>query len=349
MKRLAGPLLALGGVAVIALGAWLGARRIDAMLESRAVLRTDFPVILEIPKGSTAGAVARQLQAERIVADARLLRIWLQASGQAQRIQAGEYAFEKPMSVVDVGALLVSGRVVLHPVTVPEGLSLDETAERMSRAGLWSREALEAAFRDGAAARSFDPAAEDLEGYLFPDTYHFAKGETPQAVAAAMVARFREAWTKAGGEVLAGGRTVREVATLASLVEKETSLPDEHGLVASVYWNRLRRGMRLECDPTVITALKKAGLWTGGPLLIRDLSFPSPWNTYVNAGLPPGPIASFGLPSLRAALQPAESDFLFFVATGTGGHRFAATHREHERNVSMYRQVQREMRARGPR
>lgn len=346
MKRWTLVVAAVLAVGLITGLAWLGARSANRMLESRAVLRTDFPVILDIPRGTSAAAVARQLEAERIVEDARALRLWLQATGQAQRIQAGEYAFETPMSIIEVGDLLVSGRVVLHPVTVPEGLNLEETAGRLALTGSWSLEELLRVFRDPAGIRDLDPLAQDLEGYLFPDTYHFPKGEPATSVAHAMVQRFRKAWEEAEGDSLADGRSVRAVATLASLVEKETSVPDEHGLVASVYWNRLRRGMRLECDPTVITALQKAGLWTGGPLLIRDLSFPSPWNTYMNAGLPPGPIASFGLPSLRAALQPAESPYLFFVATGTGGHRFGATLREHERNVALYRQVQREERRR---
>lgn len=344
MKRLVAPLLALLVVAGIAALSAFGARRADALLTAPCAARSDWPVIVEVPRGASAGAVARQLRSENLVADARVLRLWMQASGQAQRIQAGEYAFEKPMSVLEVADLLVSGKVVLHPVTVPEGLTLEETAERLAGAAMWTKDALLQAFRNPAPVRDLDPAATDLEGYLFPDTYNFPKGEPASSVAAAMVKRFRQAWAEAGGPALSDGRSVRDVATLASLVEKETARPDEHGLVASVYWNRLRNGMRLECDPTVIKALQEAGQWTGGPLQIRDLSFPSPWNTYLNAGLPPGPIASFGLPSLRAAMQPAPSEYVFFVATGEGGHRFAATLKEHQQNVKLYRAVQREER-----
>jgi UPF0755 protein len=342
MRRLVAPLLALLVVALLVALAAAGARRVDARLSSRAVMRTDFPVIVEIPRGSTASAVARQLETERLVADHRLLRLWLQASGEAQRIQAGEYAFEKPMNVMEIGELLVSGKVVLHAVTVPEGLTLDETAARMAASGLWTPEALRAAFLDPAPIRDLDPSAGDLEGYLFPDTYHFPKGEPAASVARAMAARFEQAWGEAGGPQLANGRTVRQVASLAALVEEETGVPEERPIVASVYWNRLQRGMRLEADPTVIFALQKAGLWTGGPLLLRDLAYASAYNTYMNAGLPPGPIASFGILSLRAALQPATTDYYFFVATGTGGHHFAATMKEHEKNVALYRQALKE-------
>lgn len=345
MRRIVAPLAALAVVALIGALAAMGARRIDWWLQAPITGRKDWPVIVEVPRGSSASAVAKQL-AEEGIAMGPWLRAWLQASGQAQRIQAGEYAFERPMSAVEIGELLVSGRVVLHPVTVPEGLALDETAARVAQSGMWTEEALLAVFADPTLVRDLDPQATDLEGYLFPDTYNFPKGEPPGAVARAMVTRFRAAWREAGGEALSNGRTVREVASLAALVEKETSLPTEHPLVAGVYWNRLQRGMRLEADPTTITALKKAGLWTGGPLLIRDLTFASPWNTYVYAGLPPGPIASFGLPALRAALQPAPTDALFFVATGTGGHRFGRTMKEHEANVALYRQAQAEERRR---
>jgi UPF0755 protein len=237
-------------------------------------------------------------------------------------------------------------------VTVPEGLDLDETAERLARSGSWTQADLIAAFRDPTPLRDLglDPDATDLEGYLFPDTYNFPRGEPARGVARAMVQRFHEAWIEAlartglpVGDAGAGVTPrVRDAATLASLVEKETGVVDEYPLVAGVYANRLRLGMRLECDPTVITALKRDGLWTGGPLLRKQLSHPSPWNTYAVAGLPPGPIASFGLGALIAALAPAETDAIFFVATGDGGHRFAATLSEHNRNVAAYREHERE-------
>jgi UPF0755 protein len=334
--------LALLVPAVATLAAYEGSRRVEAILTAPAESRADFPVLFEVEKGRSAAAIARQLQDERLVVDARVLSAWLQVSGMASHLRAGEYQVEQPPSVVDVADLLVSGRVFLHPVTLPEGLTLAESAARMAASGLWSEADLLAAFRDPAPVRDLDADAADLEGYLYPETYHFPKGEPPAAVARSLVDRFRATWASLGGP--ASGRSAHEVATLASLVEKETALSDEHPLVASVYANRLRLGMKLDCDPTVIRALQEAGQWTGGPLQLTDLAFPSPWNTYVVAGLPPGPIASPGEASLRAALHPAQSEYLYFVATGLGGHRFAATLKEHEANVALYREHQRDER-----
>lgn len=349
-RALAG-LALLAGVAGAAF-ALKGADRVERAISRPPALRADFPVIVDVPRGAPAAAVIRLLEAEHLVADGRVLRAWLAATGLAGRLQAGEYAVERPLSIEEIGRLLVSGRVVLHPVTVPEGLDLEETAARMARSGPWPEADLLAAFRDPTPLRELglDPDATDLEGYLFPDTYNFPRDETAQAVARAMVVRFRAAWTEAlartglaeGSPAAGGSLRVREIATLASLVEKETGVAAEYPLVAGVYANRLRLGMRLECDPTVIAALERDGKWTGGPLLRKDLSHPSPWNTYVVAGLPPGPIASFGLGALTAALAPAETDALFFVATGDGGHRFAATLAEHDRNVAAYRRHERE-------
>ncbi len=348
MSKLAGVGLALVALAWIAASAFVADRlatRAEAVLTATATGRSEWPAVVEIPRGQPASAIIAKLAEERLVDDPRVLRAWLRVSGLTHRIQAGEYAFERPMSVIEVAEVLASGKVMLHAVTVPEGLALDETAARLAASGLWSEADLLAAFSDPAPIRDLVPGAEDLEGYLFPDTYRFARGEPASAVARAMVGRFRAAWEEAGGSQRAGEGSVRRIATLASLVEKETALAEEHALVASVYANRLRLGMRMEADPTVITAMKKAGAWTGGPLLIRDLSFASPWNTYVNAGLPPGPICSFGKAALLAALEPAQTEFLFFVATGDGGHRFAKTLREHERNVRDYRAHQRAERA----
>jgi len=328
--------------AVSTLAAYEGSRRVEAILSAPAEGRFDYPVLFEVEKGRSASSIARQLQDERLVDDSRILSAWLQVSGMASRLRAGEYQVEKAPSIVDLAELLVSGRVFLHPVTLPEGLTLAESAARLAASGLWSEADLVAAFRDPTPVRDLDAEAPDLEGYLFPETYHFPKGEPPTSVARVLTDRFRATWTSLGGP--ASGKTAREMATLASLVEKETALSNEHALVASVYANRLRLGMKLDCDPTVIRALQEAGRWNGGPLQLSDLAFPSPWNTYVVAGLPPGPIASAGEASLRAALHPAESEYLYFVATGQGGHRFARNMQEHEANVALYREHQRDER-----
>ena len=184
-----------------------------------------------------------------------------------------------------------------------------------------------------------DPEAPDLEGYLFPDTYALPRGATAARLVGLMVARFREAFDPALREAAAGrGLTVREAITLASLVEKETARADERALVASVYHNRLRRPMLLQCDPTVIYALEKAGTYDGN-LRRADLSLDSPYNTYRYQGLPPGPIAAPGRAALEAAVHPAETDHLYFVSRNDGSHVFASTLREHNANVRKY-QVQ---------
>lgn len=336
----------LAGLASFLL-ARVGADRIERALTAPQGRSATLPAVVVITPGASAATVAREFESRGLLEDARHWRAWMRASGQAGRLQVGEYLVEKPLSMVELGELLTSGRVILHAVTIPEGLDRDETAARLAASGLWTEEALRAAFSDPSAVRDFDPEAADLEGYLFPDTYRVPRTETAAGMARTMVARYRVAWkdSLAATGMALGPRTPREIATLASLVEKETAVADERTLVASVYANRLRIGMRLECDPTTIHALKRDGLWTGGPLLIRDLTHPSPWNTYVASGLPPGPIASFGEGALRAALAPADSDYLFFVATGDGGHRFAATHSEHERNVAAYRKRQKMARA----
>lgn len=322
-----------------------GARRVGRWLEAPALGGT-YPVTLELPAGSGAGTASAELAERGLVSSARAFRLYLQASGRAGRLKAGEYLVEKPLSPEELAALLVSGRVLLHPFTIPEGLDAFETARVLAGSGWWTEDALLEAFRDPGPVAAVDGEAPDLEGYLFPETYHFAKGTTPRDVARALAARFVETWTRLGGHERAAslGLRPRDVATLASLVEEETSIPQERRLVSSVYHNRVRRGMRLEADPTVIHGLKRDGLWTGGELLLSQLQHPSPYNTYQVPGLPPGPICSFGEESLAAALDPASSNLLFFVATGTGGHRFAETLADHERNVRLYRQARREAR-----
>jgi UPF0755 protein len=199
--------------------------------------------------------------------------------------------------------------------------------------GLGTAQGFASAARDASLVRGFDPRASDLEGYLFPDTYRVPRRTTAHDLVAKMVARFEQV---AGPEwrdrAKASGLTVRQAATLASLVEKETALPDERPLVAAVYRNRLKKGMALQCDPTVIYAVQRAGRYTGN-LSRADLAFDSPYNTYRRVGLPPGPIAAPGKASLEAAAAPADVAFLYFVSRNDGSHAFAETLAEHNRNV----------------
>jgi UPF0755 protein len=332
--------------------AWKATWRVERWLASPPSRGASLPVVVEIPRGRGASAIASDLERAGLVDDARLLRAYVLATRQAGKLQAGEYLFEEPLSPLELVDVIVSGRVRLHAYTVPEGLDLRETAQHLAGVGAWSPDDLVAAFRDVALLADLDPSADPasgLEGYLFPETYRLPKGATAQDVARAMAAGFREAWAEVDGSQRAAvlGLSIRQVATIASLIEEETPLPSEHALVterplvSAVYHNRLRRGMRLECDPTVIYALKRDGVWPGGALLTAQLSHDSPYNTYVRSGLPPGPICSFGKEALLAALEPAVTDYVYFVATGEGGHRFASTESEHRRNVLLYRRWQR--------
>jgi UPF0755 protein len=224
-------------------------------------------------------------------------------------------------------------------VTVPEGLTgmeIEEVLKAQLTAGGGS---FREAFLKTGLISDWDPAARDLEGYLFPDTYRLPRKATAADIVTAMVARFRTVFDDARRARAAElGLSVRDAVTLASLIEEETSLEKERALVSAVFHNRLRIGMKLECDPTVIYALKLEGRYTGR-LLLRDLKFPSAYNTYLHSGLPPGPISNPGEPSLHAALHPAPEKYLYFVSRNDGSHRFSLTFAEHLEAVREYREL----------
>jgi UPF0755 protein len=263
-------------------------------------------------------------------------------------LKAGEYRFEREMTPLEVLDKIARGEVYLLNVTFREGLTIDEMAEIFETNGFGPAKSFVAAAADGSLVRDLDPKAQDLEGYLFPDTYALPRGADATRVVRAMVGRFQQVLTpEIRRAAEARGLTVRQLVTLASLVEEETARPDERPVVAAVYSNRLGMGMGLQCDPTVIYALQRAGRYTGN-LRRDDLMFDSPYNTYRYAGLPPGPIAAPGKGSLEAAASPADVDFVYFVSRNDGSHEFARTLEEHNRNVHRW-QVQyfRELRAKG--
>ena len=294
--------------------------------------------IVVIEPGTGASAILDRLEAEGVIADARLARAWLVYRLGDPPLGAGEYRFAEPATTPEVLDRLIRGDVLTHPVTLVEGLTLDETADALAAAGFGERAALLAAMRDPAPIADLDPEAADLEGYLFPDTYAFARNVPESEIVAALVANFRRRWAASVGPLLAAARVEgapaapREVVTLASIVEKEARLPEERALIAGVYANRLARGIALYADPTVIYALKSRGTWDGN-LRRPDLQLDSPYNTYRYPGLPPGPICSPGLAALRAAAAPAEVPYLYFVGRNDGSHVFAETLSEHNRNV----------------
>jgi len=250
-------------------------------------------------------------------------------------LKAGEYRFDHPVAVTEVYARIARGDVFTRSVTFPEGSSLFEIAARLEQAGFGAQQD----FLDGAAKQvglvaDLDPGAKSLEGYLFPDTYHFPRKFGPPQICAAMVRRFRAEASQLGLK-----RNVHQVVTMASLVERETALDTERPLVASVFQNRLAKKMPLMTDPAVIYGLELDGRWRGA-IHVSDLKFDTPYNTYLHAGLPPGPVANPGLRSLRAVMEPARTDYLYFVAAGAnpqGRSLFSSTLEEHTRNVAGYR------------
>ena len=279
--------------------------------------------------------IAQTLQREGIIRSATAFLIVRYARSQGS-LKAGEYKFEVPANTLQVRDRVLRGDVFARTVVVPEGYNLYDIAAVVEQAGLGPADDFAAvAKNDLSLLRDIDPQARSLEGYLFPDTYQFTRIDTAHDIAAAMVHRFRQTAQKIG---LAGRPDIHRIVTMASIVEKETAVPDERRLVASVYFNRLDKDMALGADPTVIYAALQAGRYQG-TIHQSNLQFDSPYNTYKYPGLPPGPIANPGVASLEAAMHPAQSEFLYFVSDNNGHHRFSRNLEEHARNVAAYRKA----------
>jgi UPF0755 protein len=326
--------LALLLLLLIGLGA-LGYRALELAREPYRGFDED-EVFYTVARGASGAQVASELEGLGVIRDRRLFVAALRLRDETGSIQAGEYRFSEPASTLSVLDRLVAGDIYTFSVTVPEGLTLVETAEHLSGQGIADRDALVGAFSDERQIEAFDPDATNLEGYLFPTTYQFTRDPAPSEVARTMVTQFRTLFDdarRARSEEL--GLTPREVVTLASVIEKETGAAEERPLIGSVFWNRLKRGMPLGSDPTIIYALKLEGRFDGN-LRRVDLAIDSPYNTYRFAGLPPGPIASPGEAAIDAVLYPAESSYLYFVSKNDGTHHFSKTLREHSAAVRKY-------------
>jgi UPF0755 protein len=257
-------------------------------------------------------------------------------SGRARDLKAGEYRFDQPMSPMDVIDKIARGDVYRRLVTFREGLTIVEMAKVYEDAGHGKAVDFASAAADPSAIRDLDPAATDLEGYLFPETYTLRRDTPAAALVNQMVAFFKKVVTPAMRDALkAQDLTLRQAVTVASLVEKETAVAAERPMVAAVYLNRRRMGMPMQADPTVIYALMRAGRYTGN-IRRDDLQFDSPYNTYRYPGLPPGPIAAPGKASLEAVAAPAQVDYIYFVSRNDGSHVFARTLDEHNRNVQQW-------------
>jgi UPF0755 protein len=294
---------------------------------------------VSIPQGTGTAAIGARLVDAGVVRDALTFRFALWLSGDARRLQAGDYRFEAPMTARQVIDKIARGDVDVLTITFPEGLTIAEMSRIFEASGLGDAPSFVKTAGEGALVKEFDSAATNLEGYLFPDTYNVPRNTDAPGLVRMMVDRYRKvAGELAGAEGANHGLTARQIVTLASMVEKETSRAEERPIVAAVYLNRLKVGMAMQCDPTVIYALQRAGKYDGN-LRRADLMFDSLYNTYRYPGLPPGPIAAPGRASLEAAIRPAQSDYLYFVSRNDGSHEFATTLTEHNRNVNRY-QVQ---------
>ena len=328
MRRLLGWFFVLVLLAVLAVGAW-----IFVTLE-RPFRGYDAPEqFVEIPAGAGSGSMGRRLAEAGVVRSATAFRaaVWLR--GSSRRLQAGEYRFDQPMTTAQVVDKIARGDVYVRAITFREGLTNREMAALFESGSFGAAADFLTAARNVKLVTDFDPAARDLEGYLFPDTYTLQRKTTAAQLVERMVSRFRKTLTpEMREEAGARGLSVRQLVTLASLVEKETGKAEERPIVAGVYTNRLRIRMPLQCDPTVIYAMMLAGRYEGN-IRREDLQMDSPYNTYRYPGLPPGPIAAPGEASLRAAAAPADVPYLYFVSRNDGSHVFATTLDEHNRNV----------------
>lgn len=291
---------------------------------------------VNIAPGSSATRIGRQLETAGVVRSRYAFDFV--RSYERGTLHAGTYRFDHPASVAEVYSRIARGDVYTKALTIPEGANIFDIAARVQLAGLGTREGfLDAARSQTKLVTDIDPGARSLEGYLFPDTYRFSPTITADQMVAVMVKRFRAVAAQLGLS-----ENVHQVVTIASLVERETAVDAERPLVASVFQNRLAKKMPLNTDPAVIYGLELADRWRG-TIYASDLARNTPYNTYLHAGLPPGPICNPGIPSLRAAMNPPQTNYLYFVAAGTdaqGHSMFAATLDEQNRNVAIYRRAQ---------
>ncbi|HEV2989620.1 MAG TPA: endolytic transglycosylase MltG [Candidatus Angelobacter sp.] len=290
-------------------------------------------VLVQLKPGSSARRIAADLKNAGVIRSESAFLFWRYVKGR-RSLKAGEYSFEHPASALEVFDRIARGDIYFHTVVIPEGFNIFDIATTLETAGLGTKdEFLQAVRKESAMVKDLDPQAPSLEGYLFPDTYHFTRTQSPHDMATAMVHRFRQAAREVG---LAAN--FHQIVTMASIVEKETGAPEERPIVASVFYNRLARNMVLATDPAVIYAALLNNRYRG-TIYQSDLQFDSPYNTYKYSGLPPGPICNPGKASLEAAVHPANTGFLFFVSDNEGHHRFARTEAEHAGNVAAYRRA----------
>ncbi|MGA9813253.1 MAG: endolytic transglycosylase MltG [Terriglobales bacterium] len=303
--------------------------------------------------GYSTRRIAAELQAAGVIKSRFAFILWHRFH-RRQSLKAGEYLFEKTARMLEVNDRLVRGDIYVHTVVIPEGFTMFDIAQAIQDAGLGSsHDFLAVAQSDRELISDLAPEAKSLEGYLFPNTYEFTRTQSMRDIAAVMVRQFRQVAAQIGltttGLATVGvvpntptpngqGMNVQKTVTMASIIEKETAVPEERAIVASVYYNRLAHKIALQADPSVIYAELLNGDYSGS-LHHADMGFQSAYNTYAHPGLPPGPIANPGRTSLEAAMHPAQTDYFYFVSDGNGHHRFSRSLEEHNQNVAKLRQA----------
>jgi len=302
--------------------------------------RSQMPVSLEIAPGTSARQIIEELHDHDLVPSPVAALLYLRAQANGRSMHFGQYLFDAGLRPVDVLEMVLEGNLEMFEVTVVEGDSAREVGELFSSLGVGSLEEWTALVSRVEWIAPVVPDAPSLEGFFFPDTYRFAVGIDAEDAAHHLTERFLSVWRRELGTVGTSWGSPLEVVTLASLVEAETSIAEERPLVAGVFVNRLRRGMLLQCDPTVVYALQRRNEWRGRLLRIH-WEVDDPYNTYRYPGLPPGPINCPGRAAIAAALAPATTPFLYFVASPGGGHTFSRTLAEHNRAVAQLRAARR--------
>lgn len=295
-----------------------------------------YPAEIRVEQGDSLAAVVRKLRERELIANGFLFSLWARLNGVEKRIHQGLYRFEAPVAPREILDRLTTGRGVFQTVTIPEGLTVREIAELLDKMQIADKDKFSAEASDPKILASLGLNEKGLEGYLFPSTYHFTPSTPEKNIIVAMIEQFR----RVSLPLLSQGEgatslTVHEILTLASIIEKETGVEAERQLVSAVFHNRLKRQMPLQSDPTVIYGIKNFN----GNLTRRDLQTPTPYNTYRITALPPGPICNPGLSSIKAALQPAQVPYLYFVSKNDGTHSFSETIEAHQQAVKTYQPV----------
>ena len=311
---------------VLLVAAWIGWAMLLPLKPSKAKF-----VLLR--PGYTTRKIANELKNAGVIRSSSAFLLWHYFHRQ-RSLKAGEYLFERSADIEEVHSRLSRGDIFVHTVVIPEGYTMFDVAQAIEDSGLGTREEFRNIVKsDVALISDLDPQAISLEGYLFPDTYHFTRAQNLSEVVREMVKRFRKEASAIGLD-----SDVHRVVTMASIVEKETAVPEERPMVAGVYYNRLAKGIALDADPSIIYAKLLDGTYQGA-LHHEDMQVNSPYNTYRRPGLPPGPIGNPGRSSLEAAMRPAKSDYYYFVSDGKGRHRFSHSLEEHNRNVAALRRL----------